>query len=78
LGTELLFPVYDTLLGSGQNAQYHVIGWVAFHLTGYDKNRGNDYELQGYFTRVIWDGIQSQSKDQNLPDFGVYSVALVK
>jgi hypothetical protein len=77
IGTELLFPVYDTLTGSGQNAQYHVIGWVAFHLTGYVKNKGNDYDLQGWFTRVIWDGIQSSTKTQE-PDFGVYSVALVK
>ena len=77
LGTELLFPVYDTLTQGGQNAEYDVIGWVAFHLDGYDKNKGNDYELQGYFTRVIWDGLQSSS-DLHLPDFGVYSVALVK
>lgn len=76
LNTDLLFPVYDTLTGSGQNAQYNVIGWVGFHLEGFDKNRGNDYELTGYFTRVIWDGIQSDT-DQHLPDFGVYSVAIV-
>jgi len=31
-GTELLFPVYDTLTGTGANAEYHVIGWVGFHL----------------------------------------------
>ena len=35
VGTDLLFPVYDTLSGSGANAQYHVIGWVGFHLTGF-------------------------------------------
>jgi Flp pilus assembly protein TadG len=76
LGTELLFPVYDTLTGSGSNAQYHVIGWVAFHLDGYVKNSGNDYSLNGYFTRVIWDGLQSKS-DKHLPDFGVYTVSIV-
>ena len=58
------------------NAQYHIIGWVAFHLDGYDKNSGNDYELQGHFTRVIWDGLQSKT-NLHLPDFGVYSVAIV-
>ena len=31
-GTDLLFPVYDTLVGSGSNAEYHVIAWVGFHL----------------------------------------------
>lgn len=77
LGTELLFPVYDTLTNGGSNAQYDVIGWVAFHLDSYTKFKGNDYQLTGYFTRVIWDGLQSSS-NLNLPDYGVYSVALVK
>jgi Flp pilus assembly protein TadG len=74
--TELLFPVYDTLVGGGVEAQYHIIGWVAFHLVGYDKDQGNNYELQGYFTRVIWDGLQSKT-NKHLPDFGVYSVTIV-
>jgi len=76
LNTELMFPVFDTLTGTGSNAQYNIIGWVAFHLTGYTKDSGNQYQLQGYFTKVIWDGLQSQS-NQNFPNFGVYSVALV-
>jgi Flp pilus assembly protein TadG len=85
VGTELLFPVYDTLTGSGSNAQYNVIGWVAFHLdcvglatstTDCVNNHGNSDTLTGYFTRVIWDGIQSQT-NKHLPDFGVYSVSLV-
>jgi hypothetical protein len=75
LGTELLFPVYDTLTGNGANAVYNVIGWVAFHLTGFDA-RGNNGDLSGWFTKVIWNGIQSQT-NQHLPDFGVYSVELV-
>lgn len=76
LGTELLFPVYDTLTGGGQNAQYDVIGWVAFHLDSFGDGNGNANLLTGYFTRVIWDGIQSAS-NKHLPDFGVYSVSLV-
>jgi hypothetical protein len=76
LGTELLFPVYDTLTGGGSNAVYNVIGWVAFHLTGFDVDHGNTQTLTGWFTRVIWDGIQS-STNQNLPDFGVHSISLV-
>jgi Flp pilus assembly protein TadG len=85
VGTELLFPVYDTLTGSGANAQYNVIGWVAFHLdcvglatdtTDCVNQHGNSDSLTGYFTRVIWDGIQSQT-NKHLPDFGVYSVTLV-
>ena len=75
IGTELLFPVYDTLTGNGANAAYDVIGWVAFHLTAFD-TQGNSGNLTGWFTRVIWNGLQS-STNQHLPDFGVYSVELV-
>lgn len=75
VGTELLFPVYDTLTGGGANAQYNVIGWVAFHLTSFDA-QGNSGSLSGWFTKVIWNGLQAQT-DQHLPDFGVYSVELV-
>jgi hypothetical protein len=85
LGTELLFPVYDTLTGNGSNAEYNVIGWVAFHLDCFGEpidattcapTNGNSESLTGYFTRVIWNGLQS-SGNKHLPDFGVYSVALV-
>jgi Flp pilus assembly protein TadG len=84
VGTELLFPVYDTLNGPGANAQYDVIGWVGFHLDcvgtvvngSCDNTHGNSDALTGYFTKVIWQGIQGTT-DQNLPDFGVYSVELV-
>jgi Flp pilus assembly protein TadG len=78
LGTELLFPVYDTLGGGGSIAQYNVIGWVAFHLDAFDlHDHGNNQTLTGYFTRVVWDGLQSKN-NQHLPDFGVYSISLVK
>jgi Flp pilus assembly protein TadG len=75
LGTELLFPVYDTLSGNGANAEYDVIGWVGFHLTSFDA-QGHSGDLTGWFTKVIWNGIQAQT-NQHLPDFGVYSVELV-
>jgi Flp pilus assembly protein TadG len=75
VGSELLFPVYDSLASNGSNAQYNVIGWVAFHLDSFD-GQGDKGSLTGYFTRVIWEGIQSKT-NQNIPDFGVYSVSLV-
>ncbi len=75
IGTELLFPVYDTLSGGGANAEYDVIGWVGFYLTSFDA-RGNSGDLSGWFTKVIWNGLQSNT-NQHLPDFGVYSVELV-
>ena len=52
-----------------------VIGWVAFHLTSFDTS-GNTGDLHGWFTKVIWNGLQSNT-NQHLPDFGVYSVELV-
>jgi Flp pilus assembly protein TadG len=85
VGTELLFPVFDTLGQVGSNAQYNVIGWVAFHLdcfglaagsTNCTNQNGNNQTLTGYFTRAIWTGLQSTS-NKHLPDFGLYSVSLV-
>jgi hypothetical protein len=77
-GTELLFPVYDTLVGSGSNADYHVIAWVGFHLTGTNAISGNSGTISGYFTRVIWAGIVSATGPPvNSPDLGVRAQALI-
>ena len=35
IGTVLLFPVFKTLSGNGQNAEYDIIGWIGFHLTSW-------------------------------------------
>jgi hypothetical protein len=75
-GSELLFPVYDTLTGTGSNAEYHIIGWVGFHVTDTQAS-GTSGSISGWFTKVIWTGIQS-NKNPNTPDFGVRSIALVK
>jgi hypothetical protein len=74
IGTELLFPVYRKLIGTGSNAKYEIIGWVGFHLTGFNL-QGNNEKLFGYFTKVIWEGIQTQSG--GTPNFGVRSIELV-
>jgi Flp pilus assembly protein TadG len=76
LGTVLLFPVFDTLTGNGQNAEYNIIGWVGFHLDGYDVH-GNNAQLTGYFTQFIAKGIQASSGTAQ-PDFGVRVIQLVK
>ena len=75
MGTDLLFPVYDTLTGTGSNAQYHIIGWAAFHLEGFESH-GNTGSVTGYFTQVIWDGIQSSTAPSG-NNFGVYTIALI-
>jgi Flp pilus assembly protein TadG len=76
IGTEMLFPVYDTLTGTGANAQYHIIGWVGFFITGVDA-QGNNGNVSGYFTRVIWTGIQASSAGGGGPNYGARAVQLV-
>jgi putative Flp pilus-assembly TadE/G-like protein len=75
IGTELLFPVYSDTKAQGSNFAYQVVGWVGFKLTGFD-NKGNNGLLFGYFTRVIWQGIQN-TRAQEAGDFGARSVQLV-
>jgi hypothetical protein len=75
VGTELLFPVYRAIQSQGSNLQYEVIGWVGFHLTGF-KGSGNNGQLDGWFTRVIWQGVQGQSGSGS-PNFGALSVQLI-
>ena len=74
-GTEMLFPIYKTITGSGNNAKYDVIGWVGFVPSKCECN-GNEGTLYGHFKRVIWEGIQSEKASQ--PDFGVRSIQLVE
>lgn len=75
IGTVLLFPVFDTLTGNGQNAQYHVIGWVGFRLDGYAIH-GTEASLTGSFTQFIAKGIQASSGTTQ-PDFGVRVIQLI-
>ena len=76
-GTDLLFPVYDTLTGTGSNASYHVIAWVGFHLMPGSYLSGSTGQLNGYFTKVIWQGLLPAGGPADVPDLGVKSVALV-
>ena len=74
-GPPLLFPVYDTLQGSGANATYHVVGWVGFHITGFTAS-GSSGSITGWFTQVVWDGIESTAGGGN-PDLGARTVKLI-
>jgi hypothetical protein len=73
-GEELLFPIFREVRGGGSNFQYEVVGWVGWHLTGYEI--GGKGELNGWFTRVIWEGIESETATED--DFGVRSISLVE
>jgi putative Flp pilus-assembly TadE/G-like protein len=76
LGDELLFPIYRETRGQGSNFEYFVVGWAGFHVTGFDA-QGNGGKVYGWFDRVIWEGILSESADAD-NDFGVRSVQLVE
>jgi hypothetical protein len=58
--TELLFPVYDSVREQGAGFEYNVIGWIGFYVKNFI-SRGNGGEAQGYFSRVVWEGIPSNS-----------------
>jgi hypothetical protein len=74
IGDELLFPVYRGIRGGGSNFEYEVVGWVGWHLTGYQI--GGKGKLFGWFTRVIWEGIQGETATDD--DFGVRTISLVE
>jgi Flp pilus assembly protein TadG len=81
MNTVLLFPVFKTLEDQGQNAQYDIIGWIGFYLTGYEIH-GNSATLHGYFTTYIAQGILSQHSPGSggVPSsfFGVKSIQLIE
>jgi hypothetical protein len=81
IGTVLLFPVYKTLDGTGQNAQYDIIGWIGFYLTSFDIH-GNSATLHGYFTTYIAHGILSRNSpgSNGVPSslFGVKAIQLIE
>jgi hypothetical protein len=82
MNTVLLFPVFRTLDGTGQNAQYEIIGWIGFMLTGYEVH-GNNATLHGYFTQFIAQGILTGSGNgafgpPGSSTWGVKSIQLVE
>ena len=76
VGSVLLFPVFKTLSGTGQNAEYEIIGWIGFYLTK-ETTHGNSATLEGYFTEFIAQGILAASGSGAPNTFGVKSVQLV-
>jgi Putative Flp pilus-assembly TadE/G-like len=72
----LLFPIYQTLTGTGDNAEYKIVGWVAFNITGMTL-AGNNEKIKGWFKEVIWDGVLTDSGPGSLLN-GVKAVELVE
>ena len=74
-GEILLFPIYDRITGPGDNAVYHIIGWVGFVVTSWDIN-GSKSAIYGHFTGGIVQGIQAK-KGSTVPDYGLRTIRLV-
>jgi len=77
IGSDLLFPVYDSIVGNGANATYHVVGWVGFYLTGFEANGVNDGKLFGHFDQVIWQGLQATTPGGGGPNLGAQTIQLI-
>lgn len=73
---ELLFPVYRDTKAQGAGFEYEVIGWVGFHVTDYEIQGVKNARIYGWFTTIIWEGIQSETGGD--PDFGARAVTLLE
>jgi hypothetical protein len=75
LGTELLFPVYRSITQGGSQAEYDVVAWVGFVPTSF-RGGGSSGTIDGYFTKVIWQGLADETG--TAPDLGVRVISLVE
>ena len=75
-GDILLFPVYDKLKGTGNNAKYHIVGFAAFVITSMDLT-GNNEKFFGHFVSVTWEAVQASTAHAAPPNFGVKNVSLI-
>lgn len=75
-GTEMLFPIYKKISGSGSTAEYEIIGFVSFVVVKVIGG-GSAQKLQGYFTKVVWEGIEASSGSP-ASDYGVRSIELIE
>jgi Flp pilus assembly protein TadG len=59
VGDDVLFPVYQPpILYGGSNAQFNIIGWVAFHIDA-QTTHGSSGALNGHFTTFLAQGLQA-------------------
>ena len=75
LGTELLFPVYRSIVDGGSQAEYEIVAWVGFVPTSFTGG-GSRGTIHGYFTQVIWQGLADETG--TVPDLGVRAISLVE
>ncbi len=91
LGKTILLPLFDTVGGTGSNAWYHLYGYAAFRLIGYNfasqytaysppdtqpPCSGSDRCLRGYFLRYVEPSDNYTYGGAAGPDLGARIVAL--
>jgi Flp pilus assembly protein TadG len=74
IGTVLMFPVYDVLVGTGVNATYHVVAWVGFRVDSFTAT-GTSGSITGQFTRIDWQGLPAPTPSSE-PNLGAKIVTL--
>lgn len=75
-GKEILIPIYTETRAQGAGFEYYVVGWVGWLTTSFDIRGVKDVEVFGSFTRIIWEGIQSESGSDD--GLGVRAVSLIE
>jgi Putative Flp pilus-assembly TadE/G-like len=75
-GQELLFPVYRSVREQGAGFEYEIVGWVGFVITDYTIQGSKNNLIDGYFTKVVWEGIFSEEAAPE--DFGARAVSLIE
>ena len=85
-GRTVLLPIFDRSGSSGSNAWYHVYGYAAFTITGYDfagqyrwnsPCGGNDRCIRGYFTQFV-DPSDAFFYDSTAPSLGAWVLRLIR
>lgn len=77
IGKEVLLPVYAPPISrGGSNAQFRIVGWVGFRISGV-VGGGDAAKVQGEFTRFIAQGLMAEGGSSG-QDFGVRVVTLIE
>ena len=74
IGSVLLFPVYRGTRGQGSNFEYEIVGWVGFHMTGFDA-RGSSGTLPS--SSISEMRKPSESDHATDDDFGARTISLI-
>jgi hypothetical protein len=76
VGKEILIPIYNDTRAQGAGFDYYVVAWVGFRIDSFRINGSKEAKIDGAFTRIIWEGIQSERGNDD--GLGARSIALVE